>query len=291
MDTKVLILGSTGLIGHQIYDYLEKYSSYHLSNFAYRNRLNKSTVQIDAYQINTFLKAIEEIKPNYIINCIGILIDEADDEIERTIYINALMPHKLMNLADKIKAKLIHMSTDCVFSGYKSQSYVESDFKDGKDTYAKTKGLGEVINENHLTIRTSVVGPELKKDGNELFNWFMQQSDDIYGYSNVYWSGVTTFELAKAVHWAIESNITGLYHLTNNMKISKNDLLNLFKKYTNKDIIITPSSLEKIDKSFLDTRLLVDYKIPNYNKMISDMVEFIQSSNLYPHYKLEPHGK
>lgn len=281
LSTKVLILGSTGLIGHQVYSYLKAFTNFELSELAHTEKLTKSTIQIDALDEFTLFKSIEEICPDYIINCIGILIDKADIEIERTIYLNSLMPHRLRKLADKINSRLIHMSTDCVFSGLKGKSYIESDVKDGKDTYSKTKALGEVISDNHLTLRTSVVGPELKEDGDELFNWFMKQTGVIRGYTDVYWSGVSTFELAKAVNWSIVHNISGLYHVTNNKKISKNDLLILFRKYTNKDIDIIPSSSKKIDKSFIDTRLLIDYKIPNYDQMISDMVKLITNNEMY----------
>jgi len=285
LTTKVLILGSSGLIGHQIYNYLDTFTNYDLVDISYRNKLTKQTIQIDATDESNFLKSIEEISPNYIINCIGILIDKADISLEKTIFLNALLPHKLRKLADSINARLIHMSTDCVFSGLKGSSYVETDTKDGRDTYAKTKGLGEVICNNHLTLRTSVVGPELKEDGSELFNWFMRQSNSISGFTDVYWSGVSTIELAKAVHWAIINDLTGLYHITNNKRISKNDLLKLFRKFTNKDIDIQPISGKNIDKSFLDTRLLIDYKIPSYEKMVSDMVELTLKNAIYFKYK------
>ena len=124
-------------------------------------------------------------------------------------------------MADVLNAKLIHNSTDCVFSGEKGTSYIETDEKDGNGVYAKTKGIGEVISDKHLTIRTSVVGPELKSDGEELFHWFMTQSGTISGYTRAIWSGVTTLELAKAVLWSIENKITGLYHITNNDSICK----------------------------------------------------------------------
>ena len=287
LSIKVLILGSTGLIGHQVYNYLTNNTNYEISDIAFRKKLNKNSILIDATNETNLIKCIEKKSPNYIINCIGILISDADITPENTIFLNALMPHKLKNIADRINARLIHMSTDCVFSGFKGKSYIENDLKDGLDTYSKTKGLGEIISDNHLTLRTSVVGPELKENGSQLFHWFMCQTGTISGYTDVFWSGVTTLELAKAVNWSIDNNITGLYHVTNNTRISKNDLLKLFKKYTNKDIEILPSSGKNIDKSFLDTRYLINYQIPSYEKMISDMVELILTDKeLYSQYKI-----
>jgi dTDP-4-dehydrorhamnose reductase len=197
------------------------------------------------------------------------------------------LPHILVKLADKINAKLIHLSTDCVFSGNKKSPYIESDKKDGIGNYAKTKGLGEVYNDRHLTIRTSVVGPEIRNNGEELFHWFMGQSDSIDGFTKVIWSGVTSLELARALKWSIDNSITGLYHVTNNSSISKHELMKLFQKYTNKDIIINPYDRIDLDKSFIDTRLLMDYKIPSYEQMIKQMIEFIRENDgLYRQYCL-----
>ena len=113
------------------------------------------------------------------------------------------------------------------------------------------------------------------------------QKSDIFGFTRAIWSGVTTIELAKAVQWAIDNEITGLYHVTNNSSISKYDLLKLFQKYTKKDISIKPLDEKNVDKSFIDTRLLIDYKIPSYEKMISDMVSLIANNRpLYYQYKV-----
>ena len=144
----------------------------------------------------------------------------------------------------------------------------------------------QVINDKHLTLRTSVVGPELKCDGEELFHWFMNQTDEIIGFTEAIWSGVTTIELAKAVKWSIDYQITGLYHVSNNSSISKYDLLQLFKKYTKKEINIEPSDRKSTDKSFIDTRLLLNYKIPSYDKMIFEMIELIKNKKLYNQYKV-----
>ena len=287
MQDRVLILGSTGLIGHQVHNYLKSNGGYELHNIAYRNKLQENTTLIDARDENNLIKQIVSIRPQYIVNCIGILIGGSNKDPENAIFLNSYMPHRLTRLADKINAKLIHISTDCVFSGDKKEPYIEMDEKDGRGVYAKTKGLGEVISDKHLTLRTSVVGPELKNDGEELFHWFMGQSGEIPGYTKAIWSGVTTTELAKAVKWSIDHHITGLYHVTNNSSISKYDLLQLFQKYTKKDINIKPFSGKDANKSFIDTRLLMDYKIPSYDQMIFDMVSLIADNRpLYSQYKV-----
>ena len=286
MKHKVLILGSAGLIGHQIYFYLKNKSDFQLSNISYSKKLQNDTILLDARDQESLTIQIKNINPDFVVNCIGSLIENSNRDPQSAIMLNAYLPHKLVNLAHEIGFKLIHMSTDCVFSGEKRAPYIETDFKDGRDIYAKTKGLGEIINNNHLTLRTSVVGPELKSSGGQLFNWFMNQSSSINGYSTAFWSGVTTIELAKAVKWTIDNEITGLYHITNNQSISKNNLLRLFKKYTKKNIEIIPLDLNNLDKSFIDTRKLIDYEIPSYELMVRDMVKLIsENKELYSQYK------
>lgn len=287
MNKKVLILGSSGLIGHQVHNYLKDNSDFSLSNISYRRKLNSDTILLDARSEQNFFDHIRRIKPNYIVNCIGILISEAKQDPESAISLNAHLPHRLEELANQINAKLIHMSTDCVFSGMKKSVYLETDERDGKDIYAKTKALGEVICANHLTIRTSVVGPEIINGSEQLFHWFMSQSGVLKGFTKVIWSGVTTIELAKAIKWFIDNNTTGLYHLTNGIPVNKYDLLHLFKNYTNKNIEILKVDGIPTNKSFIDTRKEINYPLPTYNQMISDMVTLIKNNRtLYEHYNL-----
>lgn len=285
MKTKVLVLGSTGLIGHQVYNFLVQNSVYEVLNISYRKKLNEESFLCDVRNEKEFLKTLENMKPDIIVNCIGILIEGAEQDPENAIFVNAYMPQRLMRFCNENNMKLIHISTDCVFSGKKSEPYIETDEKDGQGIYAKTKGLGEIINEKHLTLRTSVVGPELKSNGEELFHWFMMQEGTIKGFKKAIWSGVTTLELAKAVQWAIENNITGLYHITNNQTINKFELLSLFKKYTKKDIEIIGIDGRETNKSFIDTRREINYKVPEYEVMIKDMVELIKNKpSMYKQY-------
>jgi len=285
LKKKVLVIGSTGLIGHQVYNYLKNNSNYELYNFSYRKKLTPDSILLDVRDEGRLEDEILQINPNFIINCVGVLIEGSNQDPGNAIFLNAYLPHKLMMLANNTAAKLIHISTDCVFSGKKKKPYTEIDEKDGIGMYSKTKSLGEIINKDHLTLRTSVVGPELKSNGEELFHWFMSQTSTISGFTKTMWSGVTTLELAKAVNWSIENNINGLYHITNNQSISKNELLELFVKHTRKKINITKSDDKKIDKSFIDTRKLINYEVPSFDSMIRAMVENIcKNKSLYSHY-------
>ena len=279
---KILVLGSTGMLGHQIVNYLNGFSDFIVDDISYRNKLSESTEIVDATSKSVFEEAIVRLKPDFIINCIGILVKGSQDE-ERAVYLNAYLPHQLKKIAKIINSKLIHISTDCVFSGSKGQ-YIETDSRDGQGVYSQTKILGEIIDDINLTLRTSIIGPELKYNGEGLFHWFMNQSGDISGYTKAIWSGVTTIELAKTIKWAIDNNLTGLYHITNNTSISKYELLKLFQKYTKKEINIYPKDGIIVNKSLLDTRLIINYDIPSYEIMVKMMIENMMSySSLYPY--------
>ena len=272
------------MLGHQVFYYLKSFSEFIVYDISFRSKLTESTSIIDVKNILALESCIAELQPEYIVNCIGILVTGSQDE-GNAIYLNAFLPHKLAAIASTFNSKLIHISTDCVFSGSKGQ-YLETDLRDGRGVYAQTKILGEIVDEINLTLRTSIVGPELKSEGEGLFHWFMNQHESIEGYTKAIWSGVTTIELAKAVKWAIDQNITGLYHVTNNTSISKFELLKLFKKYTQKEININSTDGKAVDKSFLDTRGEINYQIPSYEIMVSEMVESMKSNaSLYP-YKL-----
>lgn len=283
----VVVLGSTGMLGHQVVKYLEGFSDFIVHDISYRTKLRESTIVIDAMSSISLELAIANINPDFIVNCIGVLVKGSED-IARAIFLNAYLPYQLQAIAKITNSKLIHISTDCVFSGAKGQ-YVESDFRDGQGTYSQTKILGEIIDDTNLTIRTSIIGPELKSYGEGLFNWFMTQTADrVSGYTASIWSGVTTLELAKAIKWAIESQVVGLYHVTNNNSINKCEILQLFQVYTKKNVYIDPVLGKKVDKSFIDTRLLMDYSVPSYQKMIFEMVRGInQNKSLYSQYKVE----
>lgn len=272
MSKKILILGSTGMLGHQVIKYFLLFEEYEVIDISYKTKLRDETILLDVRKQSLVEQTIINIKPDFIVNCIGILISGANKSPSDAIYVNSYLPHQLANISKVIDAKLIHISTDCVFSGLKGQ-YIEIDETDGKDIYAKTKILGEVIDSHNLTLRTSLIGKELKNNGEGIFSWFMKQNGTISGFKKAIWSGVTAQELAKAIKWSIEYDITGLYHLTNNQSINKYELLSLFKKYTNKDIKIIKIDGKKIDKSFIDTRKEINYNISSYENMIKDMID------------------
>jgi dTDP-4-dehydrorhamnose reductase len=273
------------MLGHQVVNYFLKFDDYDVIDIAFRSKLREKTIISNVTDKTAFEKVVTELSPDFIVNCIGVLI-HGSNNVENAIYLNAYLPHQLKKISKNIDAKLIHISTDCVFSGDKG-GYIESDVKDGKGIYSQTKILGEIEDDSNITLRTSIIGPELKDNGEGLFHWFMNQQGDISGFTKAIWSGVTTIELAKVIKWAIDNRITGSYHVTNNSSISKYELLKLFQKYLKKDINIKSVNGKSVDKSFIDTRLLMNYKIPSYDRMISDLVSLIANNkSLYSQYKV-----
>lgn len=275
------------MLGHQVVKYFKKLDQYDLYDISYRNKLTDRTIIIDVRKITELEKYIIEVKPDIIINCIGMLIEESQEDISKAIYINSYFPHLLKSICNKINAKLVHISTDCVFSGDKG-SYTETDLPDSNTIYGKTKSLGEITDNTHVTIRTSIIGPELKSNGVSLLDWFLKEKNsEINGYSKAIWSGVTTLELAKIIKMAIDSHITGLYHVTNNEKISKYELLKLFNNHINKKFKINKNESIMNNKSLIDTRNKLNYTVPNYNIMIDEMFkELFNNPSTYKHYNI-----
>ncbi len=283
---KVLIIGSKGMAGHVIYHHFKK-ANYEIIDVARDDVFFSPSYNLDVTNFNLLENVLKEAKPNIVINCIGILNRDAEDNPDKAILLNSYFPHFLAKIGSTIGFKLIHISTDCVFSG-KQGNYEEESFKDGIGIYAQSKALGEILYGNNLTIRTSIIGPELRNDGIGLFHWFMSQKGTIKGYSEAYWTGVTTIELAKALHAAIDQNLTGLHHLVNNNKINKYDLISLFKNVFNKtDLVIEKYDKYQIDKSLIRTNDLFNYKVPTYQDMIIEMKDWITNyKQLYKNYIL-----
>ena len=273
---KILILGGKGMAGHVITAYLQQKPEYHVL-YTSRDRNDKNGIYLDVTDSTKLEEVIDRIKPDITVNCVGILNDYADKNTKLAFQVNSLLPHQLVKLTERINGKLIHISTDCVFLGTKGE-YTEKDTPDGTSFYAQSKQLGEIISDKHLTIRTSIIGPELKENGIGLFLWFMKQKGKIKGYEKVFWNGVTTLELAKAIENMIKYEITGLYHLGSNQKISKYRLLCMTKEIFNKtDVEIIPDSNIVLDRTIKSTRTDYHYQIPTYEIMMKELKGWMES--------------
>jgi len=274
---KILVLGSTGMLGHQVYYRLKSDLMYEVYDISYRNKLHEGTQICDITDFKKLSSLIKEISPAVIVNCIGVLIKGSNENPKNAILINSYLPHWLVEEADSINAKVIHVSTDCVFSGKKGD-YEETDFRDADDLYGRSKSLGEIFSEKHLTLRTSIIGPELKSNGEGIFHWFFLQRGNVNGFTNAYWGGVTTLELAKVIGFSIENILTGVLHVTNGDKISKYNLLVLFKEIWNiENIEVLEFSGKNVDKSLCRTNR-VDFQIPTYYEMFNDLKNWMDNN-------------
>lgn len=273
---RVLVLGSSGMLGHMVYFNLLDLPHVKLFDVSYKEKISDKTILCDVTNLDDLARIIRDIKPDVIVNCIGVLIKGSKSSPSNAVFINSYLPHWLVEELDKYGGRLIHVSTDCVFSGSKGL-YVEQDFRDADDIYGRTKALGEINAAPHLTLRTSIIGPELKLKGEGLFHWFMNQSGNVNGYKNAFWGGVTTLQLAKVINQIISSNVQGLVHVTNGEPISKYELLALIKGQFGLDRVnLVPFEGKQVNKSLKSNRLDVNCLVPNYSDMISELQVWMQ---------------
>lgn len=258
---KIIILGADGMLGHKMFQVVrsrfdEVFCALHGNiddDFHNKIPLFQEGNVIENFDVMDFNKVHEtlcNLKPDYIINCIGIIKQRSESkDYILSITINSLFPHKLAKVCETWGGRLIHFSTDCVFSG-KRGAYLEDDLSDAEDLYGKTKFLGEVNSENSVVLRTSIIGRELRHF-QSLLEWFLRQNHQkVYGYKRAWYSGVTTNYLAELV-----SNImvnfpllTGLYQVTS-QTITKFDLLSLLRRAYNLDIRVLPEENFFCDRS------------------------------------------
>jgi len=264
---KVLVLGAGGMAGHVIAISLKE-KGHSVAGLARRKLSFCDTVVADVMDIEKL-----NILANYdaVVNCIGVLNKAVDAEPHKGIWLNSYLPHLLAKYAKRV----IHLSTDCVFSGHESGNYNENSFRSADTLYGRSKAMGELIDDKNLTIRTSIIGPDINENGVGLFNWFMKQNGNVNGYTGAIWSGVTTIVLAEAINAALEQRLIGLYHLTNNEKISKFELLRLFNNLRSVPLSIDPSDALKENKSLVNSRRDFNFVVPSYANMVTGIGEWI----------------
>ena len=254
-EKKVLLLGATGLLGHVLLRTLcdsgivafgtyRKHQDFEMFSAKVQSRLIGVSDLLDSQELSALL---EEFKPNVVINCLSV-DSPINRDLEDLLQIYSLLPKFLHQLCTRINARYIHISSDGVFSGQKG-NYSEADNTDATDKYGISKILGETDSVGSVTIRTSIVGPSLRGSSG-LIDWFFKQSESCYGYSNYFFSGITTFELSRIIAELILPNqdISGTYHI-GGQRISKLKLLQLLRDVTQKDIKILEQSKPLCDRS------------------------------------------
>jgi len=277
-----LILGGSGMLGHKLWQlFSTRFNTYVTlrRDFAtYKNydlfNPNRSLNHVSAEKFESVVRAIDVVRPEVIVNCIGIVKQsEAAKDPLLSIEVNALFPHRLARVCQEKGIRLIHISTDCVFSGRKG-NYSENDLSDAEDLYGRTKFLGEVSYKGCLTIRTSMIGRELETS-NGLIEWFLsQEGKTVGGYTRAIFSGFTTNALAEIIATIInkQTELNGVWHVAS-APISKYDLLSLVKKVYKLNIKIKPDEAVICDRSLNAERFrqATGFVAPPWYDMIEQM--------------------
>lgn len=284
---KFFVLGCNGMAGHTISLYLKE-QGHDVLGFGRLKSPYVDSVVGDVRETEVLRELITAGNYDAVINCIGILNQYAEQNKALATFLNSYLPHFLVEVTENTNTQVIHISTDCVFSG-KRGKYTEEDFRDGETFYDRSKALGEIEDNKNITLRNSIVGPDINSSGIGLLNWFMQQNTEVNGYTKAIWTGQTTLQLAKTIEAAAREKACGLYNTVPDYSISKYDLLRLFNHYLKSDSLkINPVDNLNLDKSLKRTKFEFDYSIPDYETMIAEMAEWIiEHKEMYSHYNLK----
>jgi dTDP-4-dehydrorhamnose reductase len=279
---RVLVLGASGMIGSAVLRVLSENSDWqvlgtirhHNISRLFPKEMAQSLISgVDVESHDSLIRILSRVRPQVIVNCSGLTKHKPDAEDPlAAVPINTLLPHQLAGLCKLIDARLIHISTDCVFSG-EMGSYKEEDIPDARDVYGKSKALGEVYFPHAITLRTSTIGRELQtKHG--LLDWFLSQEGSCKGYTKAVFSGLPSIIFAQVIRDIVIPNtyLSGLYHVAAK-PIAKFDLLKLIATVYGKSIDIVPDNSLEIDRS-LDAerfRLATGYIAPEWPELIKAM--------------------
>lgn len=280
---KVLVFGVIGMLGHTLFNQLSKYNSLDvygtsrsldgLSKWFSPKLIGKIQGNVDADNFDSVIRAIADLKPDVVINCIGIIKQTAPAKDPLiSITINSLFPHRLAHVCKAAGSRLIHISTDCVFDGAQG-NYTEKDQANANDLYGRTKFLGEVYYPHCVTLRTSIIGHELKGK-HSLIEWFLAQKGKVRGFTNAIYSGFPTVEIARIISEYVitNPNLKGLYHVSSD-PISKYKLLQLVADKYKKQIEIEPFDDFRLDRSLDSTlfRTITGYTPPSWPELVDRM--------------------
>ena len=290
---RILILGGTGMLGHILYNKLSACGQFDVYATVRNGRLlrdrmpylqHKLIEDVDAGNLETIVQAIGQVQPEVVINCIGLIKQlPTSNKPLNALAINSMLPHKIALLCKAAKARMIHISTDCVFDGEKG-NYRECDPSDAKDLYGRSKFLGEVSETNCITLRTSIIGHELNtKFG--LVEWFLQQTGKVQGYTQVIYTGFPTVEIAKIIQDYVipRSDLEGLFQVSSE-PISKYELLLMIAAHYGKEIEIEPYGGIHIDRSLNSDRFrqATGYNPPTWTTLVDQMHRHYIDAVYYP---------
>jgi dTDP-4-dehydrorhamnose reductase len=280
--TQILILGAAGMLGHKAWQVLGRQFQVYGTVRQFDDRLRMTGIfderrivtDVDAWRLDSVRRAFAETRPDWVLNCVGIIKQrQLVYDTKQAIYINALFPHLLAEICAENGSRLIHISTDCVFSGRKG-SYLETDPADAEDQYGRTKFLGEVSSPGCLTIRTSIVGRDLFSNYS-LLDWFLSQAGKrVKGYTRAIYTGLTTAALSREIGRIISEfpSLEGLYQVSS-APISKSDLLQMVNAAFNSGITIDRDGDFVLDRSLLSNRYWqsTQSQAPSWQDMVSEL--------------------
>lgn len=282
---RVLILGVSGMLGNTVFRRLSADDRYEVFGSARSASVRRSFdaaisgniyTGIDVENPDSLAMLFAQVRPDAVINCIGLVkqLAESEDPLQ-AIPINSLLPHRLARLCQIAGARLVHISTDCVFAGTRG-NYLETDASDAQDLYGRSKYLGEVDYPHTVTLRTSIIGHELGST-NGLVGWFLAQQNSVKGYTKAIFSGLPTIELANVIGNVVlpDSSLSGLYQVAS-QPISKFDLLTLVAKKYQKSIEIVPDDKLRIDRSLNAGKFEAasGYVAPPWPELVDKMFNF-----------------
>jgi len=283
---RVLVLGATGMLGNAVLRTLADSVGYEAFGSARSSAPVRSLredlrarvqVGIDVERFDTLAGLFDRVRPDAVINCVGLVkqLAEAEDPLA-ALPINALLPHRLSRLCSLVGARLVHISTDCVFSGAKG-CYREGDMPDAQDLYGRSKLLGEVTGDAHaITLRTSIIGHEIGR-AHGLVGWFLEQSGTVNGYRRAIFSGIPTVELACIIRDRVLPNrqLQGLYHVSA-APIDKLSLLQTVALQYRHAVEIIPDDRVNIDRSLDSSRFrnATGYTPPDWPELVRRMHAF-----------------
>lgn len=272
---KITVLGANGMAGHVVASYLAQQG--HKVDAVDRTRLDaENPLSVAAF--------FDQLDTDFIVNCIGLLVQPCIQRPDRASIINAWFPHYIECRLKDTATCLVHLSTDCVFDGVKG-NYIETDAHTEMNAYGRSKSLGEVNNDKDITFRMSIIGPELK-NGAGLLDWARTNSaSELPGWDNAWWNGITTLQLAKCIdRYICNPTIAGIYHVVNNsVNINKYELLCLINEvYDLNKTIVRTSGPKDVNKILVDTRHAFDFGITDYYTQLTELRNFNPVAHMSP---------
>jgi len=285
---RLLVLGGDGMLGHQVLRQLRGKHEIHVTLRRQRESYQSQDLfkgertyfGVDARSFDGLRETVAACRPDAVINAIGIVKQRAEamDAIQ-SLEVNALLPHRLAVICGGAGARLVHFSTDCVFSGRRG-NYLETDVSDAEDLYGRTKYLGEPSGPHCLTLRTSIIGRELtRKSG--LLEWLLAQRGTIKGYTEAIFSGLTTLEMVRVIErvLAAPTPLAGVYHVSGGT-ISKFALITMIRDALGLPVRIEPDDEVRCDRSLVSTRFrsALGYQPPTWNAMVDELVKDIRGT-------------